>query len=158
MIMHGVLKEASLAMTSRRIISDFYYFFHTANEELIKISSDGGCVCPGSILTYRCTAVGVGSTQWTGTALNCTNALIFRHSRFSSETISGQCNNGAVVGRSLDVTTDNCYVSELTVNISISLDNKTVQCIHNSQEGRNIIGTSSLTVLKGSSNRTIISG
>ena len=93
--------------------------------------------------------MGVGSTQWTGTALNCTNALIFRHSRFNSETVSGQCNNGAIVGRSLEVIEDNSYVSELTVNISVSLDNKTVQCIHNSQEGPYIIGTSTLTVLKG---------
>ena len=103
------------------------------------------------MLTYTCTAGGRGSTLWTGSAFICDengNSILLRHDRFSSGSIDGVCNNGAIVGRSLGVK-DGCYTSELNVTISPTLNNKTIMCRHNSDSGINTIGTSKLTILQG---------
>ena len=68
-------------------------------------------------------------TIWGGTALNRASAdceIVLRHSQFQSDA-AGICNDGAVVARSIGVM-NNCYISELNVSISASLNNKTIQC------------------------------
>ena len=76
-------------------------------------------------------------------------SITLRHSQFESpQGTSDECNNGHIIGRSLDVE-GNCYTSQLTVTVSASFNNKTVTCIHNSGIGMSIIGVSTLTVVQG---------
>lgn len=120
----------------------------------LDVPPDSQCACLGRVLTYTCTAVGGGSTLWTGTAFDCTNNLInLRHSLFNSSdrTATGDCNNGAIVGQSVRAM-DNCYTSELSVRISADLDNKTIRCDHRPGTETNTIGQSTLTVISGSTN------
>ena len=115
------------------------------------ILGDIGCSCPGDMLTFNCTAVGLGSTLWIGTAFDCIdggNEILLRHNGFITGGISGTCNNGAIVGRSLEVV-DNCYTSQLNVTISSNLNNKTVECIYNGNAGTITIGSPTLTVVEG---------
>ena len=60
----------------------------------------------------------------------------------------GDCNDGAIVGQSLRVE-DDCYTSQLSVTISLDLNNKTVRCVHRSSVGTNTIDESTLTVISG---------
>ena len=88
-------------------------------------SSD--CVCPGDILTYKCTIMSsfFGATVWTGGALSSTCPYIFLlHNRFHS---IKQCDNGTIVARSLSVEGNN-YTSQLNVTITPNIIGKTVVC------------------------------
>ena len=102
------------------------------------------------MLTYTCTAVGTGNTQWTGSAFDCVAGwIILRHERFAqSGGAVGECNSGAIQGRSIGVE-NNCYTSEIAVTVSATFNNKTIQCIHNSGSGANTIGTSVITFFEG---------
>lgn len=94
--------------------------------------------------------MGGGATLWNGTAFDCpTNEIILRNSRFSTGGISDDCNNGAITGQSVRVD-NNCYTSQLNVAVSASLNNKTVRCTLNSNDGTAItVGEASLTVISG---------
>ena len=105
---------------------------------------------------YTCIVVGDGATLWGGTAFNCTNTAnqtILRHSQYATG-ISGECNNGAIMARSV-TKKGNCYTSELSVNISATLNNKTITCVHN--KGLKTIGTSLLTVISGNTVTILLS-
>ena len=108
------------------------------------------CACPGDLLTYTCTVVGGTTTLWEGTAFNCpmtTNEIILLHGNFANiGGTSGDCNNRAILGRSLRVE-DSCYTSQLNVTVSASLNNKTVQCVHISSMGTSTVGVASLNVI-----------
>ena len=127
----------------------WYSFAFTATSEFL-LPPNTGCACTGSVLTYTCTAVGTGNTLWTGTSFDCaTNGIILRHERFTqSGGAVGECNNGAILGRSTAVD-NSCYTSQIDVTVSAAFNNKTVQCIHNSGTGINMIGTSMITVYEG---------
>ena len=103
--------------------------------------------------------IGIGNTLWRGSTFNCpdtTNEIILRHSQFSrSEGTSGNCNNGAIVARSVDVV-GNCFRSQLDVNVSASFNNRNVQCDHNSNTGTRRIGTSTLNVISGKAMTTLV--
>ena len=103
------------------------------------------------MLTYTCTAVGRGSTLWTGTAFDCTNNWInLRHSLFndSNRGATGDCSNGALVGQSIGVT-DNCYTSQLRVRIAADMDNETIRCDYRPGTDTFTIGQSTLSVITG---------
>ena len=88
-----------------------------------------GCACPGDTLTYECTAVGAGSTIWTGSAFNCSNSnymILLLHSHFSSTKGDyGSCTNGAIVGRSLSAE-GNYFTSQLNVTVTSDTAGKTI--------------------------------
>ena len=90
------------------------------------------CPCPGQNLTFECTIVGGGTTEWQGAEVfDCpdfSNEILLRHNNFGS-TVMGECNAGAIVGRSLRVE-DNCYTSQLSVVYSESLNGRNVICAH----------------------------
>ena len=91
------------------------------------------CTCPGYLSSYKCTVVGDGFSIWRGTAFDCTlsgNEILLLHSNFIVGTIR-TCSNGQIVGRSLSQT-DDCYTSQLDVNITVNLDGSTVECIYES--------------------------
>ena len=100
---------------------------------------------------YSCTIVGPGNTIWSGTAFNCSsvmNETILRHSQFASPGASGRCNNGAIVTRSLGVVNNNCYSSQLNVNVSLDMNNKTIQCAYSSDRIVTI-GSATISVATG---------
>ena len=108
------------------------------------------CFCPGDVETYTCTVSGGVFTEWTGTSFDCTaNADIVTliHSRFTLGTSMRSCNNGAIEGVGTSVNTSvtpNCFTSQLSINISSTMNGQTVQC---SRDGLlDIIGNHTLRV------------
>lgn len=68
--------------------------------ELVKLTD---CTCPGYNVTYECTVCGEGATVWTGCLFDChSDEITLRHSLFVTDSASGECNNGAVVARSIN--------------------------------------------------------
>ena len=87
--------------------------------------------------------------MWNGTAFSCSNSnndIQLRHSEFNIS--GGSCNGGAIEARPIRVT-NGCYVSQLTVRVSTSLNNKTIQCTHDSDMGPRLIGNSTLNLVYG---------
>ena len=87
-------------------------------------------------MNYTCTVVDtsgnppIGSTVWRGTAFNCpgsSNVISLRHSLFSTTGASGTCTNGAITAESVGAV-DNCFTSRLTLNVSVGLNETTVEC------------------------------
>ena len=118
----------------------------TARQELI-IPVNTGCACPGNELPFTCTVVGNGATSWEGTAFDCTaQRIVLRHNLFTgSAGATGMCNNGAIVGRSLEVN-NNCYTSQLDVTVDYTFSNETIACVHS---GIGTIGTVLLMIPEG---------
>lgn len=109
------------------------------------------CACPGSVLTFNCTTVGLGTTLWTGSAFECRNSadqIILRNSQFASGGIdaSGSCNNGDIVAQAVNVD-GTCHTSQLNVTVSSGLNQTSIECKYNSDEGLKTIGEAMLTVL-----------
>ena len=107
------------------------------------------CFCPGDVATYTCTVVGGGATVWSGTAFDCSpsnNRLSLLHSPQFSGGETGGCTSGAISGAGISVDTsgaEDCYTSELSVNISANMDGQTVVC---TRDVTMIIGNDSLRV------------
>ena len=96
-----------------------------------------GCVCPGDKQIYRCTVQGSpsGATVWNGTAFSgCPQDVIqLRHHQFMpTGGPIGTCNNGAIVGQSLDVQGNN-YSSQLNVTITPETAGKTITCAYDAK-------------------------
>ena len=92
--------------------------------------------------------VGGSLTVWNGTVMAEGCEIVLFHSRFTdSSGNSGSCNDGAVVGQSVEVV-DNCYRSQLTISVTPALNGRTVQC---SVDGGmpDIINTTTLFITRG---------
>ena len=93
------------------------------------------CVCPGHELRLECTVVGGIATHWTGSAFDCTtsnNEIYLFHSRFQNGPSRG-CNNGRIIGRSINTTFDSDgikYISQLIIQLDENgtLEGRTVEC------------------------------
>ena len=108
------------------------------------------CACVGDRLIYNCSVVGGTATLWRGSAFDCPQAgseITLRHSLFVSNGVFRICNNGDIVGHSIRVV-NNSYTSQLNVTVRESFNNKTVQCVLSSNEGRTV-GESILYVISG---------
>lgn len=109
-------------------------------EKHLEIPANATCACPGKVLPYTCTVDGGNATIWGGTAFNCTeNEIILDHREFNNRA-SGECNNGAIQGQSVDVI-GTYYISQLNVTVSSELNNKTVYCMiyNNTTIGESLI-------------------
>ena len=125
-------------------------FIISATTGLTPVSTQ--CACAGDKLIYNCSVVGGGSTIWSGTVFDCPQArsrITLRHSLFTSNQAFGICNNGDIEGRGLEVV-NNCYTSQLNVTVRETFNNKTVQCILNSNQGTREVGQSLLSVISDS--------
>ena len=67
----------------------------------------------------------------------------------SQQGVNGTCNNGIIVGRSLRVTADNCFTSQLNISVSSGLIGSTVQCTHNNGQMLNTIGLHRIDITTG---------
>ena len=90
--------------------------------------------CPGDVLTTECAIMGGGATVWQGTAFQCydndNDIIILQHSHFGgSYNPAESCNNGAIVAQVLGVVNDS-YISQVSVIVSLELNNTTVECVH----------------------------
>ena len=130
--------------------------FYFSVNSTFEVPANVNCVCPEETLTYTCNIVGGGNTLWGGTAFTCpstSNEIILRHSQFS-EGHAGSCSNGALMARSIGVTNTNCYTSQLQVFVTISLNNTTIQCTHDSiDSGQILIGSVSTIIITSGKNR-----
>jgi hypothetical protein len=109
------------------------------------------CTCVDDRLIFNCSVVGGTTTIWRGSAFNCPldgSEITLRHSLFVTNQAIGICNDGDISGRGLGAV-NNCYTSQLNVTVRESFNNKTVQCIFNSNEGMRIISESVLRVVSG---------
>lgn len=100
---------------------------------------------------YECTAVGNGFTQWSGSAFDCPglgDEIFLSHNGFI-DGIHKECNNGAIIGRSLQVN-GSCYTSQLTVNISANLNGTTIECTYDTGSVLERIGSTTIMITAGS--------
>ena len=107
--------------------------------------------CLGHQLLYECITVGtIGTTVWKGSAFQCPdngNNVLLSHRQFSSGTMDA-CNNGAIVGRSIRAV-NNCYISQLNVTVSASMNGQTIQCFYNNESREIEIGIETITIREG---------
>ena len=114
------------------------------------------CVCPGHELRLECTVVGAGATIWRGSAFNCTgNRILLRHTQFESGT-SAECNNGRIIGRSINTTSDSDgikYISQLIIQFDVNdtLEGRTVECVHYNLTHEIVIGIRTIDYTRGKS-------
>ena len=108
------------------------------------------CACSNDQLQFNCTIVirnRIGTTIWRGTAFtNCDGDRI--QLRHSNPDATGRCNNGAINARSLPIE-ENCAPSVLDVMVDSSLNNKTVECVLNSNSGMPTIGVATIMITTG---------
>lgn len=107
------------------------------------------CTCLGFQLVYECTVMGeAGATVWTGSIFQCPstgNTITLRHSAFNQ--MRG-CNQGAIIGYGVN-TQNGCYTSQINITTSLSMNNKTVECVYNNGSTTSVIGTSVVIVISG---------
>ena len=88
-----------------------------------------------------------GATVWQGTAFDCAsknNEILLLHNRFETEGgTSEECNNGAIVGRSLRVE-GNRYTSQLTVFVSPDMIGGTIDCAVDNGDISTVISSQSI--------------
>jgi hypothetical protein len=99
------------------------------------------------VLSYTCTVEGGNITIWSGSAFDCAeNEIILCHNEFDNGT-SGECNDGGIIGQSVNIFGAHYYISQLNILVSNELNNKTVNCSSDSEIYNNsIIGESWINV------------
>lgn len=111
------------------------------------------CICPGYISNYFCTVFGNGFTQWRGSSFSCSlsgNEIILPHSNFHGDGIAMECNNGRIIGKSVDFNLQqNIYTSRLSVNISKELNGLTILCAYDNNTAVTTIGLLTIRISSG---------
>ena len=121
------------------------------NAQLVQ-PENHACACPGSVLTFSCTTVGLGTTIWTGTAFDCSNTgnqITLHNIQFASGTF-GTCNDGRISARGIKVESDgDRHTSQLNVTVLSALNETSIECQYNdADQGIVRIGMAVLTVLQ----------
>ena len=114
------------------------------------------CVCPGHELRLECTVIGAGATVWRGSAFDCSqtsNQISLHHSQFVSGT-TRMCNNGRIIGRSINTTSDSDgikYISQLIIHLDANdtLEGRTVECVQNNLTHEIVVGTHTIIYTRG---------
>ena len=88
-------------------------------------------------------------TVWSGSVIEVGCEIVLYHNRYEIMSgASGECNNGAISGRSIEVI-NNSYTSQLTIQVSNDLDRRTVECSHDNGIEATLINSSTLLITKG---------
>ena len=107
------------------------------------------CVCVGQDYTYQCSVTGGELTVWSGSVIGVGCEIILFHNQYESPNgASGECNNGAVTGRSIEVV-NNSYTSQLTIRVTANLNGRTIECLVDDGIVETTINSSTLFVTKG---------
>jgi hypothetical protein len=105
-------------------------------ENIMDVSMNNDCLCPGDTVTYECTVIGDngGITVWTGDFFRCPNGereIGLVHNDFAS----GQrvrmymCNDGNVVGRIVRAENGG-YTSQLNVTLTSYSVGQSIECAY----------------------------
>ena len=115
------------------------------------------CYCPGKVVTYECTVVldggEGGTTLWRGGAFHCQDGTTMEfnllHYRYSlPEGDNQSCNDGAIVGRSVQVENDtHSYTSQLDVELTSDLLSTWIECAYDNGTEETVVG--SLNIMAG---------
>ena len=120
--------------------------------ELTLISTPKACLCPGDVVVYECSVMGIpsGFTTFSGMSLiNCPEmgnraTLSLKHSSFDhSQGVNGTCNNGTVFGQSISVQNDT-YKSHLKITVTSALIGDTIECSYDDGRNISVIGNSTI--------------
>ena len=130
-----------------------FYFIGENNNNFVRLYD---CTCLGHTQIFECTICGPGFTVWQGSALQCQasdSEIRLRHSLFSTSEAHGQCNDGAIVARSVG-SQAGCFTSALTVVIGLEMINQTIECVYydNVQISSLTIGETRLIITEGINN------
>ena len=118
------------------------------------LKSESSRTCAGQQVVFECTIVGsaIQFTVWRGNALalDCTSGIIsLRHGQFiQSGYANATCNSGAILASITNIT-GNCYVSQLIVNTTLSLNNKNVECVSDDGSVETVIDTKTIRIITG---------
>ena len=135
-----------------------FYFYTSAECVIIMVLSaveltgppNAQCACSGDVLMFTCITMGEGSTIWGGSAFNdCPqNRIILSHSQLNLPRGHGECNNGEIMAKLLEVSGE-FYTSQLNLTVSVSggASNRTVECAHSGMPERK--ETAILKVISG---------
>ena len=111
------------------------------------------CACPGDHLLIDCSVTGGVATLWRGTAFDChgvSNSIILRHSQFNlSEPAAVECND-RIMAHSVGVS--DTFTSQLSVNVTEELNNKTIECIRDtsgSTDSHELVGATTIMLATG---------
>ena len=110
-----------------------------------------GCLCPGDMVIYECTVVGGTTTVWKGSIVDdhCQNSnheLKLSHAHYnSSEETHISCDYGSIFGRIVGVE-NNTYTSQLIVNLTYSVTQKSIECIHDNGSSETSVGSINITL------------
>lgn len=132
-----------------------FYFAQTfvGNEHIFMVPESYRCACSGTVLTFNCTTVGLGTTLWGGTAFNCENRgnqIILLNGQFLSGDTgsSGVCGDN-IVAEGIKVE-GNCHTSQLDITVTSSeINQTTIVCTYSSSQGLSTVGRGVITVLSG---------
>jgi hypothetical protein len=111
------------------------------SENLTPINN--GCVCPGGMLQFNCTAVGIGITTWTGTAFaqaGCSpTSISLNHNQFQEFINDGALRFCPDTSPAINITSlsivDSCYTSQLTIpSLSAEYNGLTISCQHDTTQ------------------------
>ena len=104
-------------------------------------------------MTFQCEVYGgpFGATLWKGSAFNCTSQeIILTHGQFSHMNgAQGECNSGSIIAHSISVE-NGSYVSQLKVNVTSNLIDKSIECSYDDNGGNKAL-VGSLNITKGMS-------
>ena len=88
--------------------------------------------------------------MWQGTAFDCplsSNEIVLRHTQFHG--IVGQCNNGDICAHAVEVVPPDCFTSKVIINVTSTLEGRTVSCDHDDGLTVRNVNTSVLTITRG---------
>ena len=107
------------------------------------------CLCPGQQLQLLCTAVGLGTTVWSGTAFpsGCAS-LLLPHTRFSNPGGETRSCPPDITAASVSVDGD-CYTSRLNVTVRSNQNGNNVTCVHDNGTVPFLIDTYNIAVTTG---------
>ena len=115
--------------------------------------SESDCTCVGSILSFECTADGLGATIWKGSAFNCpesNNEIQLLHRQFDiPENTRETCNNGGIIGYSVGVLENRYYRSRLNVQITQALNGTDVECEYDNGVTASLLHSGKLMLTTG---------
>ena len=97
---------------------------------------------------------GVTVTVWSGSAFECPNNEIHLALHHFRGGISRECNNGRIIGRSINTTSDSDgikYISQLIIQLDVNatLEGRTVECLHDNFTQEVVVGAYTISYIRG---------
>ena len=127
------------------------FFVSESSVGMLTMVNTTECICPGlSVVSFRCSITGGGTTIWQGSAIEpCVNNIILNHLDFDGRgRPRGECTERGIVAYGID-SFQNTYVSQLDVWISNELQGKTIICAYDNGTAEVAVGSTVLITNTG---------